>query len=151
MNQLHVLILLFVAVALPCGCNTNQLKNRISMVEGSLCVNNMSDVDIYPIVKTSREEDLGGVSAGGFKVIGFASINVDGVASVVWAETKYGSATKTTVFPVKLRQQDAMQTKYMEFCYKGQNKWILNLYSAVHPQQKDLVVTIPGQLQLISK
>ncbi len=117
------------------------------MAEGSLSVNNLSDVHIFPTVKTVREEDFGGVSHGDFKMIGFASIDADKSARVIWAEKKFDEPKRTVVFPLKITEQASKQTKHLEFLYKGNGVWLLNLYSSSPPGKTPPLVSIAGEVR----
>ena len=117
------------------------------MAEGSLSVKNESEFDVFPVVQAKRDEDFGGVSAGSFAVIGFASVDVDKSARVVWAEGKWDGPKKTVAFPLKITSGIADQTKHLEFCYKGKNHWVLNLYKASPPTKDDVLTSVPGELE----
>ncbi len=117
------------------------------MAQGTLWVRNESKVDLYPIVQAKMEEDFGGVSVGAFKVIGFAAIDIDKAARVLWIEGKWDRAREknTVTFPLSISPQVAEQARHLEFCYQGEGNWVLNLYSAQHPKPEDLLVSIPGE------
>ena len=117
------------------------------MAEGSLSVNNLSDVNIYPIVKTTSDEDLGVVSKGDFKMVGFARIDADKSARVLWAEKKLNTPKRTVIFPLKITEQTSKQTKHLEFLYKGNGVWLLNLYSSSPPGKSVPLVSIRGEVR----
>ena len=127
------------------GCNKKTAGESITMAEGTLSVNNESSVDIFPVVRARREENFGGVSVGDFKVIGFAAIDVDKVVHVVWAEDKWDGPKKTVSFHLKTTPKIAERAKYLEFCYKGNNQWFLNLFDGNPRLAGKLLVSIPGQ------
>ena len=135
------------AVMLACGCHKGQQKGRITMAEGSLSVNNLADMDIFPIVKTAREEDFGGVSPGDFAVVGFAQIDADKSARVIWAEKEFDAPKRTVVFPLKITEATSKQTKHLEFLYKGNGMWLLNLYSSSPPGKSAPLVSISGEVR----
>ena len=148
MNTSKLLIFVAVAViftAYGSGCNTKNEGGKITMAEGSLSVKNESNVDVFPVVEAKREEDFGGVSSGGFKVIGFAAIDVDNVARVTWAEGEWNASKRTVFFRLTISPQLAQQTKHLEFCYKGNAQWVLNLFSAFPPKPDGFLVAIPGR------
>jgi hypothetical protein len=128
-----------------CGCDTNKAGTRIKMAEGSLSVKNESRVDVFPVVQAKTEEDFGGVSAGASKMIGFASVDADKVARVVWAEGQWDGSKKTVAFSLKVSSDIAEQTKHIEFCYAGKDRWVLNLYKKSPPKKDDVLTSVPGQ------
>ena len=134
-----------VVVFLHCGCGS--AANRIAMAQGTLSVVNKSEADIFPVVQTTYEEDFGGVSAGAFKVIGFAAVEVDKVVRVAWGEGKWDASKTTVSCPMKVSAEVARQTKYLEFCYKGKGEWVLNLYGAAEPEAKNLLASIAGVVE----
>ena len=146
MNVSHASIL---AIALTSvllnGCRTNEHGSRIVMAEGSLSVKNLSIVDIFPVVITKRKEDFGGVSSGASATIGFASVDIQNIAQVAWAEPKWNAPQKTAVFHLAISPEVARDTRHLEFCYNGNGEWVLNLYSSSPPQPDDLLKSIPGQ------
>jgi len=141
------------AVMLLSGCNKgqkgfdnkSQQNGRISMAQGSLSVENLSDVDIFPTVKTAREEDCGVVSAGAGATVGFAQIDADKSARVIWAEKEFDEPKRTVVFPLKITEQTSKQTKHLEFLYKGDGKWLLNLYGKSPPGDSKPLVSLSGE------
>jgi hypothetical protein len=146
MNVSHALILsIALSTVFLNGCRTNEHGSHIVMAEGSLSVNNQSNVDIFPVVMTKRKEDFGGVSVGAFKVVGFASIDVQNIAKVTWAEPKWNSPQKTVVFDLAISPEVARDTKHLEFYYSGNGGWVLNLYGASHPHSEDLLKSITGR------
>jgi hypothetical protein len=128
------------------GCNKTQPAARISMVEGSLRVRNFSNVDIFPIVKTTREESFGGVSPSTGATVGFARIDADKQARVVWAEKDFNAPKRTVVFSLKITEEIAKQTKHLEFLYKGNGVWLLNLYSSSPPGDSKPLASIGGEI-----
>jgi len=116
------------------------------MTEGSLSVNNLSAVHIYPVVKVVQEEDLGVVSSGDFKMVGFAHIDADKQARVVWAEKDFEGPKRTVVFPLKITEEVAKKTKHLEFLYKGNGVWLLNLYSSSPPGEAKPLASIGGEV-----
>jgi len=147
MKRSYVSILSLMAVMFSCGCNKDQPSARITMAEGSLSVNNLSDVDIFPTVKTRREEYFGVVSnGGGGKTIGFAQIDADKQARVVWAEKEFDEPKRTVVFPLKITDEVTKKTNHLEFLYKGNGVWLLNLYSSPHPGKNTSLVAIKGEV-----
>ena len=140
-----VTALLATLVVCGYGCNKGETGERIAMAEGTLSLKNESSMDVFPVVHAEREEDFGGVSIDAFKVIGFASIEVDKVARVVWAEDKWDGPKKTVYFHLKTTPKIAERTKYLEFCYKGNNRWFLNLFDGNPRVAGKLLVSIPGQ------
>jgi len=128
------------------GCNKSQPAARISMAEGSLSVENLSNVDIYPIVKTRNEESFGIVSTGGGATVGFAQIDADKQARVLWGEKKFNAPKRTVAFPLKITEEVAKQTKHLEFLYKGNGVWLLNLYSSSPPGETKPLASIGGEI-----
>ena len=61
----YIPILCILTVVLTFGCHKDQPAARITMAEGSLSVENLSNVDIYPVVQAGREESFGVVPTGG--------------------------------------------------------------------------------------
>jgi hypothetical protein len=116
------------------------------MAEGSLSVENLSNVDIYPVVQAGREESFGVVSTGGGGTIGFARIEGDKSARVFWGERKFNAPKRTVIFPLKITEEMAKQTKHLEFLYKGNGVWLLNLYSSPHPGKSTPLVSINGEI-----
>jgi hypothetical protein len=147
MKKSYISILGLMAVMLSCGCNKSQQEARISMAQGSLSVENLSDVDIFPTVKTAMEEDLGGVSVGGGKMVGFAQIDADKSARVLWAEKEFDEPKRTVVFPLKITEETSKQTKHLEFLYKGNGVWLLNLYGKSPPGKSAPLVSISGEVE----
>jgi len=143
-RYLFSLSLLIGMIAL--GCSKTQPSARITMVEGSLSVNNLSDVHIYPIVKTWNEESFGIVSRGDFAMVGFAHVDADKQARVVWAEKDFEGPKRTVVFPLKITEELAKQTKHLEFLYKGNGVWLLNLYSFSPPGTNAPLASISGEV-----
>jgi hypothetical protein len=143
------------AVMLLSGCNKgqqgfdnkSQQRGRITMAEGSLSVKNRSVVNIFPIVKTTREEDCGVVSAGAGATVGFAQIDADKSARVIWAEKEFDEPKRTVVFPLKITEETSKQTKHLEFLYKGNGVWLLNLYSSSPPGKSTPLVSISGEVR----
>jgi hypothetical protein len=117
------------------------------MAQGSLSVNNLSDVHIYPIAQTWREEDFGGVSAGDFAVVGFARIDADKSARVLWGEKRFNAPKRSVVFPLKITEETARQTKHLEFLYKGKGVWLLNLYGKSPPGDSPPLASISGEVE----
>jgi len=128
------------------GCSKTQPSARITMVEGSLSIKNCSAVDIFPTVKTRREEYFGVVSNGGGKTIGFAQIDADKQAQVVWAEKEFDQPKQTVIFPLKIPEGISKKTKHLEFLYKGKGVWLLNLYSSSDPEPNALLASISGEV-----
>lgn len=145
MNR-YIFILSLLMGLLVYGCNKTQPNVRILMAEGSLSVNNLSNLDIFPAVKTTNEEDFGGVSVGGSKTVGFARIDVNKSARVVWAEKDFEGPKRTVVFPLKITEEMAKQTKHLEFLYKGNGVWLLNLYSSSPPGESKPLASIGGEI-----
>ena len=135
------------AVMLLCGCNKSQPVGRITMAQGSLSVNNLSDVDVFPIVKTTREESFGGVSNKRCKMVGFAQIDADKSARVIWAEKEFDSPKRTVFFPLKITEETSKQTKHLEFLYKGNGVWLLNLYGKSPPGDSPPLASISGEVR----
>lgn len=117
------------------------------MVQGSLSVGNLSDVNIYPTVMTTSEEDFGGISAGAGSTVGFAQIDADPNARVLWGEKELDAPKRTVVFPLKITQETSKQTKHLEFLYKGNDVWLLNLYSVSPPGKSKPLVSISGEVE----
>jgi hypothetical protein len=117
------------------------------MAEGSLSVKNRSVVNIFPIVKTTREEDCGVVSAGAGATVGFASIDADKSARVIWAEKEFDEPKRTVVFPLKITEETSKQTKHLEFLYKGNGVWLLNLYNVSPPGKSKPLVSLSGEVE----
>lgn len=128
-------------------CRKEQPTMRIIMAEGSLSVNNLSDSDIFPIVKTTREESFGGVSNKRCKMVGFARIEADKSARVLWAENESNAPKRTVVFPLKITEETSKQTKHLEFLYKGNGVWLLNLYGKSPPGDSPPLASISGAVQ----
>ena len=147
MKRSYISILSLMAVLLVCGCNKSKPAVRITMAEGALSVNNLSDMDIFPTVKTTLEEDFGGVSAGDFAVVGFAQIDANKSARVIWAEKEFDAPKRTVVFPLKITEGVSKQTKHLEFLYKGNGVWLLNLYSSSPPGKSKPLVSIGGEVE----
>jgi hypothetical protein len=147
MKRSYISILGLLAVMLSCGCHKNQPAVRIAMAEGSLSVNNLSDVHIFPTVKTTREEYFGVVSHGDFKMIGFARIDADKSARVIWAEKEFDEPKRSVAFPLKITEETSKQTKHLEFLYKGNGVWLLNLYSVSPPGQSKPLASLSGELE----
>jgi hypothetical protein len=146
MNVLLATVALSLLLCTGFGCNKTLPNARIIMVEGSLSVNNLSDVHIYPIVKTWNEESFGIVSRGDFAMVGFARIDADKQARVVWAEKKFNAPKRTVNFPLKITEEIAKQTKHLEFLYKGNGVWLLNLYSSSPPGESKPLASIGGEI-----
>jgi hypothetical protein len=142
----YIPILCVLTVVLTLGCQKKHSSARITMAEGSLSVNNLSNLDIFPAVKTTNEEDFGGVSKGDFAMVGFARIDADKQARVVWAEKDFEGPKRTVVFPLKITEEIAKQTKHLEFLYKGNGVWLLNLYSSSPPGESKPLASIGGEI-----
>jgi hypothetical protein len=146
MKRLALLLLGLCTIVFIAGCQKKQPSARITMAEGSLSVRNYSEVDIYPVVRTAQEEDLGVVSIGAGATVGFARIDADKQARVVWAEKDFEAPKRTVVFPLKITEEIAKQTKHLEFLYKGNGVWLLNLYSSSPPGDSKPVASIGGEI-----
>lgn len=151
MKKPNIAVLTFFSVLLACGCSKSQPAARIAMAEGSLSVNNLSEVNIFPVVKTTREEDFGGVSAGDFAMVGFAQIDANKSARVLWAEKKFNAPKRTVVFPLKVTEEISKKTKHLEFLYKGNGVWLLNLYSSCNPGKIPPLASVSGKVQARSE
>jgi len=142
----YIPILCILTVVLTFGCHKDQPAARIVMARGSLSVENLSNVDIYPVVQAGREESFGVVPTGGGKMVGFAQINADKSARVLWGEKKFNAPKRTVVFQLKITEEMAKQTKHLEFLYKGNGVWLLNLYSSSPPGESKPLASIGGEI-----
>ena len=151
------IVMLVICTLLLSGClhvgsglhygEENKSEARIVMAQGSLSVKNDSNVDLFPVVHAKMEEDFGVVTAGDFKMVGFAAIDVNKAARVTWIDGKWDNAREeeAVTFPLNISGEMAGQTRHLEFCYKVDGVWVLNLYSAQHPDPAKLLVSIPGE------
>jgi hypothetical protein len=79
-------------------------------------------------------------------MVGFARIDADKQARVVWAEKDFEGPKRTVVFPLKITEEIAKQTKHLEFLYKGNGVWLLNLYSSSPPGESKPLASIGGEI-----
>ena len=86
------IVMLVICTLLLSGClhvdsglhygEENKSGASIVMAQGSLSVKNEAMIKVFPVVHAKMEEDFGVVSAGDFKMVGFAAIAVDKAAWV---------------------------------------------------------------------
>ena len=79
-------------------------------------------------------------------MVGFAQINADKSARVLWGEKKFNAPKRTVVFQLKITEEMAKQTKHLEFLYKGNGVWLLNLYSSSPPGESKPLASIGGEI-----
>jgi hypothetical protein len=147
--QIATVMGIFCAFAF-CGCKADRVVDeegdRIIMMEGSISIENLCDISVYPVVHAGYPEDFGVVTPGDCAMVGFVSFGVGGTARVTWAEGDLDAREREVVFPLRITHLIASKTKHLEFCYKGGEKWVLNLFGTSAREDKDLLVSIPGQV-----
>jgi hypothetical protein len=66
---------------------------------------------------------------------------------VIWAEKEFDAPKRTVVFPLKITEATSKQTKHLEFLYKGDGVWLLNLYGKSPPGDSPPLASISGEVQ----
>jgi hypothetical protein len=126
MKALNLRLLILVVIFYSSSCKETKITHGIT---GSVKLENLSTVIIYPMAKGKNIHNVGVVGIGSFKVMGFTDFSLDDDVQVQWIEKHIDNPEKIVHFDMSLLRDLVGKTKALEFSYQGDDIWILRVYS----------------------